>query len=429
MSEKAKMAIARRIDERGSVEFDWLKQELMDEFDVKWNTAQNYIYEYADYEASGADEPRMVLGMANEYKSALAMVGDDDESENKSQSDDKNEPDVRDLDEPIPPAVNEEFNHLQVRQPGHPLVPEVRSYVRRPMGGQEVSVDIDPTVTAIEMVSKAMASDDYGTMLIGEPGTGKGHMVRKICSETNRPMVRVNFGSRITKEKLVGGYVPRANGDGLDEQLAKAEEMAQTHDDLSLGDALETLNIREKFVWKDGLLTKAVRHGWVFLADELNAAPAETLMPLHGLLEDSSNRSLELTEKGEVVDVHDEFTFVGTMNPPHHPGTKQLNDALMGRLIPIEIPYLAPDAEAGLVAKQTGLTNSESETLVELASNLRNSYPREISTPCTPRELFKIGEMADIMNLKAATRSVLLSMTDSETEADAIEKRISMADF
>jgi hypothetical protein len=35
--------------------------------------------------------------------------------------------------------------------------------------------------------------------------------------------------------------------------------------------------------------------------------------------------------------------------------------------------------------------------------------------------------MADMMSLSSATRMVLLSMADSETEKDAVEKRIEMA--
>lgn len=420
MSKRAKRFIGQRLSEEGEMPFDELKGELEDEFSVKWNTAQNYIYEYAQY--GERDDGRVVYDMAIGHEDALE-TGDDDDDSGSAPAVSLNE------DDEIPPADGATAfgGAIDVRAPGHPRVPDIRSYIKRPMGGPKVSVDISEKKTGVELLAKAMASDDYGTLLIGEPGTGKGHMTRYVCTETNRPFARVNFGSRITKEKLVGGYVPRSNGEGLKDQLDRARDMAANESDLSVGEALNTLNVREKFKWQDGMLTKAVRKGWVFLADELNAAPPETLMPLHGLLEDGDNRTLELTEKGEVIEPHDEFTFVGTMNPPHHDGTKELNDALMGRLIPIEIPYLPADAEVGLLDAQTSLAKTDCKNLVDLAQDLRSSYPREISTPCTPRELLKIGEMAEIMNTEAAAKQVLLSMTHEEGERDAIRKRLDMA--
>lgn len=443
MSKKARRLIARELNSKAPepLIFDELKEKLEEWCGVKWNTAQNYIYDYCQYEKKHGGT-RIVYDMVPKYQhlvddevgkgSPKKFEADTKDTSVESDADGNNSDEdesfnVADLEEPVPEKTGDTYQHLPVREEGHQMVPDVRSYLKRPMGGSDVSVNIDKSKSAIEVVAKSMDSDDYGTLMIGEPGTGKGHMVRKICSETNHPMVRVNFGSRITKEKLVGGYVPRANGDGLDAQIEKAEQMASDTDDLSVGEALETLNVREKFVWKDGLLTKAVRHGWVFLADELNAAPPETLMPLHGLLEDASNRSLELTEKGEVVDVHDSFKFVGTMNPPHHPGTKRLNDALMGRLIPIEIPYLEPDAEANLLQMRTNVSEPEAKGLVEMAQDLRSSYPNDIQTPCTPRELLKIAEMAEMMSLKSASRMVLKSMADTENEKDAIQKRIDMS--
>lgn len=419
MSKDAKQFIAERLSEEQEMPFDQLKEELEDHFSVKWNTAQNYIYEYAQYGERG--NGRVVYDMAIGHQDALSN-GSSGGSSSGGSFDENDE---------IPPRSGDTAfgGAIDVRAPGHPRVPDIGAYIKRPMGGPKVSVEFDETKTGVEMLAKAMSSDDFGALLIGEPGTGKGHMTRYVCDEANLPFSRVNFGSRITKEKLVGGFVPRANGEGLKDQLSRAREMADENDELSVGEALHTLNVREKFMWQDGMLTKAVRNGWVFLADELNAAPPETLMPLHGLLEDGGSRSLELTEKGEVIEPHDDFTFVGTMNPPHHEGTKELNDALMGRMIPIEIPYLPADAEVGLLHSQTSLAKADCRELVDLAGDLRSSYPKEISTPCTPRELLKIGEMAEIMGPESATRQVLLSMTHRESEKDAIEKRLDMVNF
>jgi len=147
-------------------------------------------------------------------------------------------------------------------------------------------------------------------------------------------------------------------------------------------------------------------------------------MALHGLLEDAENRSLELLEKGEVVQPHEDFMFVGTMNPPSFAGTQPLNGALKGRLIPIRVPHLEPKAEKGLLADTTDLSMSEADDLVEMAIDIRST---DNVPPCTLRELKQIAEMKAAMGLEGATRMILLSQSETETEKDAVQKRIDMA--
>lgn len=417
MSDTAQTRIAEQLAENGEMEFEALQGDLENHCGVQWNTARNYIYKYAEYEERNGE--RLVSAMANDEDPETIL----DQQEVQEMT-----PGDFGMDDPTPASTGTLYKSCEVREPGHPRVPSVREFIQRPMGGPDVQfemdLDIDENSTLLDVYSQAKASADFGVLMIGPPGTGKGHTARKHASMTNEPLVRVNFGARITKEKLVGGFVPRENGDGLDEVLERAESMADDHDDLTTGEALETLGSREKFVWKDGLLTKAVRNGWDFLADELNAASAEALMPLHGLLEDADSRTLELLEKGEVVEVHEDFSFIGTMNPPHHAGTHRMNEALMGRLIPVPVPYLAEAAEAGLVADRTGLTRSEAEDLVDMAHGIRST---KNTPPCSPRELFKIGEMAEIMPLESAVRMILLGLAEDSNQKDAVEKRIEMS--
>jgi len=415
MSQKAKQLIEARVAEDAPIDFDAMKEELQEEFGVKWNTAENYIFKYADYGDRG--DGKKVFGMADGTASKAAAAGSQQTNTVPSPASDLTRTSE------VPPGTGKMFENLEVRQEGHPLVPEVGQFIKRPMGGNDVSVDFNEGTTLVGALTAAMAADDFGALMIGPPGTGKSYASKYVCSEINIPHSRVNFGSRITKEKLVGGFVPKGNGDALDDMMEKAEDLAEDNDDLRVGEALEVIGVRDKFEWQDGILTERVRYGGVFQADELNAAPPEALMALHGLLEDEENRTLELLEKGEVIKPHEDFMFVGTMNPPSFAGTQELNDALKGRLIPIEVPHLAPEAEKGLLADTTNLTRSQADDLVEMAIDIRTT---DNVPPCTLRELKQISEMKDAMGLEGATRMILLSQAESETQKDSIAKRIDM---
>jgi len=321
-----------------------------------------------------------------------------------------------DVDAETPPQTDEEFYHLPIRaDEGHPLVPDEREYFTQKVANG---------VNDVEEFTFAVNDNDFGVLLTGEPGTGKGHMVKYVAAEANIPMIRINMGTGITKEKLVGGYVPRSNGEGLNGQLDRAKQIADENEGLSVGQALETLSVREKFVWKDGWFTKAFKNGWWILLDEINAAPPEAMMPFFGALEDQKSRSLELTERSQTIRPHPGFRLIATRNPVHHKGTNPMNDALKDRMHEIEKDYLPKSAEKRLIQSQTSVTEDEAQVLVNIASSIRAAYPDQISRTLTPRGLKRIGKWSELYGLEKALSKELLEGIDFEDEKDPIQRKI-----
>lgn len=325
------------------------------------------------------------------------------------------------VDEPTGDLKGDEsFYHLPVREDiDHPMIPDVDFIAQESRDG----------VSNVEEFAFKMADNDFGLILTGEPGTGKGRLVRYAASKVNAPVPRVNLGARVTKDKLVGGFVPKNGGEEkVQEEFEQAKAYADQRDDLCLESALEYLGVREKFEWQDGLLTLAARNGWWFLADEINGASAENLFPFFGLLEDDGSRTLELTERSEVIEPHPGFRFVCTRNPTSKEGAKRMNNALLDRMYEMEVDYLPPRKEVDLVKSRTNLSEQQASDLVDLANNIRAAYDKgEIrSKTVTPRMLFRIGRMAnDLFSLEAAAKDELISLEVREYEDhDAVERRI-----
>jgi gas vesicle protein GvpN len=282
--------------------------------------------------------------------------------------------------------TSESFHGLPVLERpegGHPLIPSEDEYFERGLPHADS--------TDVESLCAALSDPDFSPLLVGDAGTGKDTLVRHVCSRTNRPVVRVNFGSDIRYEDLVGMY---------------------------------TLNEDSEMVWRDGYLTSAVKYGWVFIADELNAAPPESTMPLHQVTEERGKASLVLRSKSEVIEPHPQFRFVATMNPAqgNYQGTNKLNDAFKSRFYTIEIDYLDRDREAKLIdakinGEETVLSDSEIDSLCTLAQTLRRRRDRsDIMTPVTTRELIKIGKFSKLMSLEGATKTVLLGHVEAGDE-------------
>lgn len=378
MSQKAKKEL-QEIVLLGDEDFDVVQQELMDRMGVKDATAYHYIMDYCW--VKGRADNKRVVGMKEP---------DDDESGATAADAATASPVSRPFMESTVieiPQVEQQpgepngdkFRNLPVlEESDHPLIPERTQYFERRIGE---ATDVDKTTWA-------MNHSDYGTLLIGETSVGKGQLVKHICAETNRPLARLNFGVRVNKEKLIGHYAPDGNGD---------------------------------FEWKDGILTKAVRNGWVFLADEVNAAPPEALVALNGLLEDTRNRSLEIEDLGEIIKPHSEFQVVATMNPDYV-GTQPLNPAFKNRFIPIRIPYLSENAEVKLIESRSAMDDTDQvRTLVKMANDLRDQYPQKVSTPVGTRDLLKIADLTEIVTFEDAVNTVMEGLMGEEDRQAAMK--------
>lgn len=419
MSNEAKQQIAEELENSGELAFDELVNRLDDQLDVQSKTIKTYIYQYTESEDQGGQ--KVITGMKPAHMDAAAAAsgGDGDGDAGLVEGD-------FDAHDEIPPATGKKFHNIEIRQPGHPKTPETGEYIKRPLGGDDVEVEFNENVTFIEALTQAISVPDFPVLVIGPPGVGKSYSIKHAAAQTNTPHDRVNAGTGIRKEKLVGGFVPKGNGDELEKELEKAQDLAEENPNLSVSDALEALGSRDQFEWQDGLLTQRVRNGGWFQMDELNAAPPEATMALHGLLEDEGNRSLELLEKGEVVEPHPDFRFIATQNPSSFAGTHQLNEAFETRFIPIDCPALAPDAEKGLLVDTTELSRDEADELVEMALDLRSD---ENAPPCSFRQLEQVAAMKETMGLEGATRMILLSNVDSQTAQDAVGKRLKMVNW
>lgn len=317
----------------------------------------------------------------------------------------------------------------------HPQVPEVSDdYIAREINGR----------TDLEVLSYAMNDPDFFAMLEGEAATGKNFSIDTICAQCNWPNVRVNLSISSSYESLVGRFAPVDSEDMEGETYDRAEVIESVGNRLaSSQQALKgnPMQIAEgaipeaaTFQWVDGLLTKAVKNGWVFVADEINAADPDALMPLNGLTEDRNSRYLTIEEKSEVIQPHDRFRFVATRNPVSYAGTADMNSALESRAYIIEYDYHEEPALKEILQNRTAIVDNASEdalnSLVTLVQNIRQQeqagtqYVTKIST----RDLIKIGRLTDIMPVRNAAKTVILGVADP-TDKTAIREEIEATNF
>ena len=140
--------------------------------------------------------------------------------------------------------------------------------------------------------------------LRGHMGTGKDHDLEQFAALLRSPYYRIPLTGEVRDITLIGSVKLHGDGKGGTESR-----------------------------WEDGDITRALRGPALVNLSELNAAGAETLFALHGLLD--RHQSLDLPT-GEMVPLRNDVRIFGTLNPTDlrdYAGTQTLNKAFADRWI------------------------------------------------------------------------------------------------
>ena len=167
----------------------------------------------------------------------------------------------------------------------------------------------------------------YAMAFVGESGTGKSTAARVIPHRCGLPYVSINFSVNIEEADLFGSMFPNPS-------KTKAED--------------------PEFVWQDGIITKAVRNGYVVILEEINFARPGVLGKLNSLLDE--NRQLDLPN-GEVLRAHPNFRIIATCNIAYE-GTNRFNKALINRFDDVTVfKDLKRDEAIEVIRNRTGYTD------------------------------------------------------------------------
>jgi len=182
--------------------------------------------------------------------------------------------------------------------------------------------------------------------LRGHMGTGKDHDLEQFAALMRLPYYRVPLTGEVRDITLIGSVKLHGDGKGGTESR-----------------------------WEDGDITRAIRGPALVNLSELNAAGAETLFALHGLLD--RHQALELPT-GEMVRLRDDVRVFGTLNPTDlrdYAGTQTLNKAFADRWIIWEKLFPTDEQlQAMLVRRHPDMRKELVDLIPKLAVEINESF-------------------------------------------------------
>ncbi len=198
----------------------------------------------------------------------------------------------------------------------------------------------------------------------GHMGTGKDHDIEQFAAAMGLPYFRIPLTGEVRDVTLIGST--RLHGDGKGGTESR---------------------------WEDGDITRALRGPALLNLSELNAAGAETLFALHGLLDRYG--ALDLPT-GETVKLRHDVRIFGTMNPTDlrdYAGTQTLNKAFADRWVIWEKNFPASDQVEAMLTRRYPSLNEEYVTAISrLAVEVNASFEAQdtgvrVETPLSLRSV------------------------------------------
>ncbi|KAJ9568543.1 hypothetical protein OSB04_004509 [Centaurea solstitialis] len=209
-------------------------------------------------------------------------------------------------------------------------------------------------------LARAIFIGRYPVLLQGPTSSGKTSLVQYLAAITGHEFVRINNHEHTDLQEYLGSYITDATG---------------------------------KLVFQEGVLVKAVRHGYWIVLDELNLAPSDVLEALNRLLDD--NRELYVPELCETIHAHPDFMLFATQNPPtFYGGRKMLSRAFRNRFVEIHVDEIPQDELSTILERRCKIPASYAKKMIGVMKDLQ--LHRQSSKVfagkhgfITPRDLFR----------------------------------------
>jgi len=143
------------------------------------------------------------------------------------------------------------------------------------------------------------------------------------------------------------------------------------HEDLTGSDLIGRYLIKgDDTIWIDGPLTRAVRHGAICYLDEVVEARKDTVVLIHPLTD--HRRILPVDKTGEILEAHPDFLLVISFNPGYQSVMKDLKQSTRQRFVALDFAYPPRDAEARIIAHESGLEMERAMQLATLGEKVRH---------------------------------------------------------
>jgi gas vesicle protein GvpN len=241
-----------------------------------------------------------------------------------------------------------------------------------------------PTTERIARRALRYLQSGYSIHLKGPAGTGKTTLGLHLADLLGRPIMLLFGDDEFKTSDLIGnqsGYTRKKVVDNYIHSVVKVED-----------------ELRQN--WVDSRLTLACREGFTLVYDEFNRSRPEVNNVLLSALEEKLLVLPPNNNRSEYIRVNPHFRGIFTSNPEEYCGVHGTQDALLDRLITINMPEPDELTQQQILVQKIGLEPADALTIVRVVRGFHaNMAPDMVSSLRPSLMIATICQQHDIPTL------------------------------
>lgn len=225
-----------------------------------------------------------------------------------------------------------------------------------------------PSIDRLARRSLRYLQSGFAIHLRGPAGTGKTTLALHLADLLTRPIVLMFGDDELKSTDLVGsqsGYTRKQVVDNYIHSVVKLED-----------------ELRQN--WVDSRLTLAAKEGFTLVYDEFNRSRPEVNNILLSVLEEKMIALPPSQQRSEYVRVHPQFRAIFTSNPAEYCGVHATQDALMDRLITLDMPEPDQLTQIEILVQRTGVSIEAAEKITQIVSTFRTNTQADLASGLRP---------------------------------------------
>jgi gas vesicle protein GvpN len=213
-----------------------------------------------------------------------------------------------------------------------------------------------PSIERVAARALRYLQSGFSVHLRGPAGTGKTTMALHLADLLSRPIMLLFGDDEFKTSDLIGnqsGYTRKKVVDNYIHSVVKVED-----------------ELRQN--WVDSRLTLACREGFTLVYDEFNRSRPEVNNVLLSALEEKLLVLPPNNNRSDYIRVNPHFRAIFTSNPEEYCGVHDTQDALMDRLITINMPEPDELTQQEIAVQKTGIDRESAQLIVSLVRSFRS---------------------------------------------------------